>query len=249
MTSQLRQVEPEQAEGRGEQCLKQTRAEADAPVPAGAEAAQPSAAAEHREENQRREHARPQRLRYLSAVRPVSRDHLRLDHARTAAAGKPGHAAAPKRRPAATWFYWVAPALFVLLHLNLVVQLYLLSGKLHGLNHALDEAVQHGHLRQERGMSRRGSPATSLGALSTSARTFVVRRPPSPVTLLGAPSMTLKTTASTPSSSRRALLGDACPPAVELPDDVRQDLEQVVDRGGARTEPARSEREPVPIAP
>lgn len=34
-------------------------------------------------------------------------------------------------------FYWVAPALFVLLHLNLLLQLYLLSGKLHRLDQAI----------------------------------------------------------------------------------------------------------------
>jgi uncharacterized protein YjbI with pentapeptide repeats len=34
-------------------------------------------------------------------------------------------------------FYWVAPALFVLLHLNLLLELYLLAGKLHRLDQAI----------------------------------------------------------------------------------------------------------------
>jgi hypothetical protein len=34
-------------------------------------------------------------------------------------------------------FYWVAPALFVLLHLNLLLELHLLAGKLHRLDQAI----------------------------------------------------------------------------------------------------------------
>jgi hypothetical protein len=52
-------------------------------------------------------------------------------------------------------FYWVAPALFVLLHLNLLLQFYLLAGKLHRLDDALEEAVAKGLLHQERADDRR----------------------------------------------------------------------------------------------
>jgi uncharacterized protein YjbI with pentapeptide repeats len=46
-------------------------------------------------------------------------------------------------------FYWVAPALFVLLHLNLLLQLYLLSGKLHRLDRVIGEAISRKHLDHE----------------------------------------------------------------------------------------------------
>ena len=52
-------------------------------------------------------------------------------------------------------FYWIAPALFVLLHLNLLLQLYLLSGKLHRFDKALGDAVGRGFLDPERANDRR----------------------------------------------------------------------------------------------
>ncbi len=47
-------------------------------------------------------------------------------------------------------FYWIAPALFVLLHLNLLLQFYLLSGKLHRLDDALEQSVAKGLLDRQR---------------------------------------------------------------------------------------------------
>ncbi|HEX5079233.1 MAG TPA: pentapeptide repeat-containing protein [Geminicoccaceae bacterium] len=52
-------------------------------------------------------------------------------------------------------FYWVAPALFVLLHLDLLLQFYMLSGKLHRLDRALGEAVAQKHLSEQRADDRR----------------------------------------------------------------------------------------------
>jgi uncharacterized protein YjbI with pentapeptide repeats len=52
-------------------------------------------------------------------------------------------------------FYWIAPALFVLLHLNLLLQFYLLSGKLHRFDHALEEALARGLLDEQRADERR----------------------------------------------------------------------------------------------
>jgi uncharacterized membrane protein len=52
-------------------------------------------------------------------------------------------------------FYWIAPALFVLLHLNLLLQLYLLSGKLHRLDEVLGDAVKQKSLNVKRASERR----------------------------------------------------------------------------------------------
>lgn len=47
-------------------------------------------------------------------------------------------------------FYWVAPALFVLLHLNLLLQLILLAGKLHRLNEAIAQIGGEERQKDER---------------------------------------------------------------------------------------------------
>jgi uncharacterized protein YjbI with pentapeptide repeats len=52
-------------------------------------------------------------------------------------------------------FYWIAPALFVLLHLNLLLQFYLLSDKLHRFGQALEEALARGLLDRRRADDRR----------------------------------------------------------------------------------------------
>lgn len=52
-------------------------------------------------------------------------------------------------------FFSIAPALFVLLHLNLLLQLYLLSGKLHRFDRVLRRAVSRGLLDREGANDRR----------------------------------------------------------------------------------------------
>ncbi len=52
-------------------------------------------------------------------------------------------------------FFWIAPALFVLLHLNLLLQLYLLSGKLHRFDRVLRRAVSRELLDREGANDRR----------------------------------------------------------------------------------------------